>query len=897
LEYDSAVPRAKAPAPGSLEDYRRKRDAGATPEPFGAAPTVAEGRGGLFVVHQHGARRLHFDLRLEWGGVLHSWAVPKGPSLDPAERRFAVEVEDHPLEYGDFEGVIPEGNYGAGPVILWDRGRWLCDGEPRDGHRAGKLLFELRGHKLRGVWTLVRTGKRDERDTSKNWLLIKKPDAFARTGLAATPGDRSVVSGLTVEDLRTGADRGAPVRAMLEAEGAPKRRVPLSELRPMLAEPRERPMRAAGWLFELKYDGFRLTAAREDGNVKLLYRRGRDATSLYPEIAASVARLPFERIVLDGELVVLDAKGYPDFHALQRRAQLQRARDIERAAVASPATMIVFDLLALDAFDLLELPLSTRKRALRDVLPPAGALRFSDHVEEDGEALYAEVQRLGLEGIVGKRAASPYRAGMRHADWVKVRALRSADFIIVGFTLPKKGRGGFGALHVAAFSPTPTDGGARDLVYAGRVGSGFDDAELGSLRAALDAIGRPRCACTAGEVTRSAEDRWVEPRLVCEVRFLEIGPTNMLRQPVFLRLREDKGPEECTLPVPSRARAAGDDAGDRADSFSEGSAPPESPPPTPDAGSERPTPSPREVRLVNLKKVFWPGEGYTKGDLIEYYREVAPFMLPYLRERPLVLTRYPDGIEGKSFFQKDAPAFAPKWLRTEILWSEHAEREIRYFICEGVDSLVYIANMGAIPLHVWASRVTNLASPDWCVLDLDPKGAPFVDVVRVALEIRKLCDEIELPSFVKTSGSTGLHVLVPLGRQCTFAQARAIAELLAKVVVARAPDAATIARALPSRGGRVYIDWVQNGHGRLLVAPYSARPVPGATVSAPIEWREVGPKLSMSDYTIRSFPKRLAKRKRDPLLGVLSESPDLVCALGRLAEVSARSAASVRGRR
>jgi bifunctional non-homologous end joining protein LigD len=403
------------------------------------------------------------------------------------------------------------------------------------------------------------------------------------------------------------------------------------------------------------------------------------------------------------------------------------------------------------------------------------------------------------------------------------------------------------------------------------------------LRAALDAIGRPRCACTAGEVTRSAEDRWVEPRLVCEVRFLEIGPTNMLRQPVFLRLREDKGPEECTLPVPSRARAAGDDAGDRADSFSEGSAPPESPPPTPDAGSERPTPSPREVRLVNLKKVFWPGEGYTKGDLIEYYREVAPFMLPYLRERPLVLTRYPDGIEGKSFFQKDAPAFAPKWLRTEILWSEHAEREIRYFICEGVDSLVYIANMGAIPLHVWASRVTNLASPDWCVLDLDPKGAPFVDVVRVALEIRKLCDEIELPSFVKTSGSTGLHVLIPLGARYTYEQSRTLAELLARFAVKSLPDIATIVRSVEGRDGKVYLDYLQNGHGRLLVSPFAARPLPGAPVSMPLDWSLVNGRLKLERFTIRTARQWLAKHG-DPLARVLTESCDMLAALQALAE-------------
>lgn len=829
-----------------LSTYRAKRAVDRTVEPFG---NVQSSRPGLFVVQAHGARRTHYDFRLELDGVLRSWAVPKGPSLDPSVKRLAVMVEDHPVEYADFEGVIPEGNYGAGPVIVWDRGEWVPLEDPVRGLESGKLLFDLHGYKLRGTWTLVRTGGRKP---SRDWLLIKKADGWAtRTGDAAPP-ETSVLSGLALDELAASSGRAAALRAECERLRAPRRRVDPRAVQLMLATPTTRPFRDPAWVFELKYDGFRALASRDDGGVAIRYRSGRDATATYPEVVTALRSLPFTGLVLDGELVVLDEAGHPRFERLQQRVQLTRANDVQRAAVAHPVTYLAFDLLAVEGFDLRALPLRTRKALLHEVLPRLGPLRYADHFDADGETLYDEVRRRGLEGIVGKRADAPYRAG-RHPDWRKIRAERTGDFVIVGFTRPKGSRTGFGALHLGRHH-------GDELRYAGRVGTGFRDADLDAARARLEPLQRRTPPCT-GELPRGPGTTWVEPRHVCEVRFLEETAGGLLRQPAFLRFRDDKRPAECRVEGEARAPS----------------------PPEPAAAVE-----PRQLPLTNLDKVFWPDEGYTKGDLIAYYRAVAPWLLPYLRDRPLVMTRYPDGIAGKSFFQKDAPGFTPPWVRRVRMWSEHSEREISYFVCDDVDALVYVVNLGTIPLHVWASRVTTIQQPDWCILDLDPKGAPFTDVVTVALAVRRLCEEIGLPSFVKTSGSSGLHVLVPLAGQCTFAQARDLGQLLATAVVADVPEVATIARAMSGRHGRVYVDYLQNGHGKLLAAPLCVRPLPGAPVSTPLAWREVTRRLDPRRFTLRTVPRRLEKAKDDPVAGVLAARPDLPRALEGLAKRLAR---------
>ncbi len=811
-----------------LEEYRRKRKPGATPEPFGGAQAS---RPHLFVVQKHAATSLHYDLRLEWKGVLLSWAVPKGPSGDPATKRLAMKVEDHPVEYADFEGVIPEGNYGAGQVIVWDIGSYVPLEEMGMGLGKGKLLFELRGQKLGGVWTLFRAGK-DERQ----WLLVKKPDAWAKD----TWNEESVLSGLSLDELRDGSMRAGKLAAEAERLGARKRAV---KPEPMLAETGEKPPEGRDWLFELKYDGFRLLASKE----KLSYRSGRDATRLYPEIARAVRMLPYDSLLLDGEICALDPKGLPEFQRLQQRSKLTRGIDIERASVESPVVFYAFDLLEAEGYDLRPLPLVERKRLLRTVLPPKGYLRFADHVEGRGEEFLKAVVRKGLEGAMAKRADSPYKPG-RSPLWRKLKADLEGDFVIIGWTAPQGSRAGLGALHLGAYA-------GGELTYVGRVGTGFTDRQLKGLREELGRIEvkEPPCA-----VPKGRGNHWVRPDLVCEVRYKERTSDGLLRQPSFARMRDDKPPQECVAPPARNAEPAA------------------VPAPQP--------PSPPAFVVTNSEKVFWPKERYTKGDLVAYYRAVAPWLLPYLKDRPVVLTRFPDGIDGKSFFQKDAPPWTPAWVRTERIWTEETKREIEYFLCDDEESIAFLANLGTIPLHVWSSRITDLGRPDWCILDLDPKGAPFTDVVKVALAARKLLGEIGLSCYAKTSGSTGIHVLVPLGGQCTYEQSRTLGEVLARAIERRVPSIATLERVISKREGKVYLDYLQNGHGKLLVGPYSVRPLPGAPVSTPLAWSEVTARLDPSRFTIRTVPARLKRKRADPLLGVLSDKPDLPAALSRLAE-------------
>jgi bifunctional non-homologous end joining protein LigD len=860
-----------AQPPDSLSTYRAKRSPDTSPEPMG---TVSATPGHLFVVHKHAARQLHFDLRLEMDGVLQSWAVPKGPSYDMNDKRFAVKVEDHPLEYGDFEGIIPAGNYGAGGIIVWDRGEWVPIEDWREGFEKGKLLFELRGYKLHGRWTLVKIKKSD-----RDWLLIKERDAYVRQ-----PGDQfpeaSVLSGLTVEEVKAGQNRATQLRAALQDTSAPRARVEPRSVEVMLAQPADGAFTRDGWLFELKLDGYRLIASKSHNGALLLTRNGNDYTAVFPEIARAVAALPLDSCIIDGEVVVLDPQGKPSFARLQQRGRLASPIDVKRAAVELPATFFVFDLLAVEDFDLRPLPLSERKALLLEAFPKLGPVRTLDHIEREGERFLEQVTALGLEGMIAKRADARYRGGRTDA-WLKIKAEQTGDFVIVGFTAPKRSRGHFGALQLA-------DMVGGTLTYAGRAGTGFDEAALSQLKAMLDPIVRndPPCAgpsfapgvppLGSSVIPDAKTTTWVEPLHVCEVRYREWTPDGLLRHPAFLRMRTDKNPRDCDRqgwgPDPAAEAPAPDQESESADA---GDPPP---PPAQD-------PVPRTIAYSNLKKVYWPAERYTKGDLIDYYRAVSRWILPYLRDRPVVMTRFPDGIDGKSFYQKDAPEFAPKWVETVPIWSEDTQREIRYFVCNDEESLLYIANLGSIPLHIWASRVGSLELADWCVIDLDPKEAPFSDVVRTAQVLHTLCESIALPNYVKTTGKTGLHILLPLGRQCTYAQSRTLGELLARVVLRETKEYATITRHVTKRGDKVYLDYLQNRHGQTIVAPFSVRPLPGATVSMPLEWDEVNESLDPKAFTIKTAIERMEHLGADPVSPVLEGKPDLPAVLQRLADV------------
>ncbi|MDJ0955859.1 MAG: DNA ligase D [Arenicellales bacterium] len=818
----------------SLSKYRAKRSSETTPEPFGGTPTSGAQR---FVVQHHAARRVHFDFRLEWDGVLKSWAVPKGPSPNPQDKRLAIRTEDHPIDYVDFEGRIPDGNYGAGAVIVWDRGIWLPLNDIDEGFDSGKLLFELRGYKLRGKWTLVKT-KRDEKD----WLLIKERDAYtADTGFESLPAD-SVFSGLTVEQLKAQKNISNNIRTKLKKLGATQGQIRSRRIKPMLAQ-QSKPFSAPGWWFEIKYDGYRLLAEKNNQKVILYSRNGHDLTHSFPEIEQSIGRLPYDKFIMDGEAIVHDDRGLPSFSLLQKRGRLTKTRDIQRATLLLPATFYAFDLLFFATFDVRSLPLTDRKGLLKQLLPTVGALRYSDHIEEDGELMFSQIKDMNVEGIVAKLSTSAYTSG-RSGNWLKISVEKSDDFVVTGYT--QKSKTSFGALLLAQY----IDG---ELTYTGRVGSGFSNASLQTIKEKLDALKE------AKPPANSPQDKnlcWVKPVYVATVKFKQITPDGLLRAPVFVGLRQDKTPLECQRDYLGHE--------------------------LPEQSTIDDTKHEKTTHFTNLTKVFWPEEGYSKGDLIGYYRSVSTWMLPYLKDRPVVLTRYPDGIEGKSFYQKDAPGFAPDWIRKEKLWSGHAEREISYFVIDDLESLLYVINMGTIPIHMWSSRTRTLERPDWCILDLDPKQAKFEAVVKIAKAIHTLCRSIELPHYIKTSGSTGLHILIPLGAAYTYEQSRILGEVLARIVVQQLPEIATIVRSPSNRGDKVYVDYLQNRHGQTIVAPFSVRPLPGAPVSTPLNWKELSNRNNNQKFTLKNTKRRMGRLKSDPMAKVIDSSIELETTLDRL---------------
>ncbi|MEM8769729.1 MAG: DNA ligase D, partial [Pseudomonadota bacterium] len=678
----------------------------------------------------------------------------------------------------------------------------------------------------------------------KEWLFIKERDQHESADTVYS--DRSVLSGLTVTELAAPDQVG---RRLLASARRLKNARPLEgalALKPMLATAGEAFDRR-DWLFELKYDGYRLLIDKHADGITLRSRNGHDLTASFPEIAASASRLPVGDYLMDGELVVLNAAGVPDFSLLQSRAKLSGELEVARMAIELPCTYFAFDLLSLGPTDLRGVPLLRRKGLLEKLLPPAGALRFSDHVAGEGRATFAAARELGLEGIVGKQRDSRYEAG-RSSSWIKVRHAKTADFAVLGWTENRNNAKDIGALALGE----RRDGG---YAYVGRAGSGLN----AELRQRLEAhFAKAASVAAPADVPASQARRvnWLEPTVAVEVSFKEYTRDGHLRHPVIVRLREDKAPQECT--------GGYDDPG---------------------ALTLTAAPEP-EVPITNPEKVFFPERGLKKIDLTRYYEKIARWMLPYLKDRPIVLTRFPDGIHGKSFYQRDAPDFVPAWIRREVLWSEHAEREVRYFIIESAAALTYLANLGTLPIHTLHSTVLDLEHPDWCVLDLDPKSAPFRDVVTLAQAIGTLADELGIPAYPKTSGKSGLHLVIPLARQLNHDHARTLAELMARVIVSRHPDIATVARSLKAREGKVYVDFGQNGQGRVLVAPFSVREEEAASVSMPLKWSEVNGRLANANYHITNAVRRMQRLDEDPLHPVLTDRPDLERALKRLAEIT-----------
>jgi bifunctional non-homologous end joining protein LigD len=908
----------------ALEEYRRKRDFSRTPEPRGGegeagggAPAPAPGgfpgwdrlpAGRRFCVQMHRATRLHFDLRLEHRGVLLSWAVPKGPTLDPQARRFAVHVEDHPVEYGDFEGVIPSG-YGAGTVQLWDAGayEWVREtaADPDAALRHGDLKFRLEGQKLRGEFALVRMGGRSRRraaspdeppapEEDRDWLLIKKRDDAVVPGFEATQLDWSVKTGRTLAQIAAadgdtwdaaGLHPGRPAspgdRSLAEVlASTPERRLPTS-LRPMLAVPVADPFSRPGWVFEMKYDGVRVLATLREGRVHLRARSGRDETARYPEIAALATALGATTAVVDGEIVAVDAGGRPPFERLQRRINVSGARQVARAAAEVPASLAAFDLVYLDGHDLRDLPLTLRKRLLRERLTDGAEVRYADHVDQEGEALFAAIRDQGLEGMVGKRADSRYEGGRRSLSWLKVKAWAEQDCVICGLTEGRGGRrGSVGALVLAV-----VDESGR-LLHAGQAGSGLDEEAIADLRRRIEPLRIERCPLEPPPVIAQPVT-WVRPELVCAVRFSDWTAAGTMRHPVYRGLRSDKRPEECVRerPLPTAAVVPVPPAPARPASPAPAAAGPATgtaETPEIEEALERlramGTDGPWEVcgrrlRLTNLDKPYWPEDGVTKRDMIAHYVRLAPVLLPHLRDRPLGMQIFPDGIHGKHFWRKRIPEHAPSWIRR---WTYHGDTEVTYVIAEEAATLAWIANSGAIDLHPWHSRIDAPEKPDWAVFDLDPfEPATFDDVREVARLVKAALDHLRLRGLCKTSGQTGLQIYVPLRRGADYGAVRAWVEEVGRAIGQALPDRISWEWSVSRRSGRIRIDYTQNIIGKTLAAPYSLRPAPGAPVSTPITWEELDdPGLRPDGWTIRTIAERL-RRVGDLFAPVLQGDQEL----------------------
>jgi len=862
--------------PAPLEKYRRKRDPGRTNEPFSPEPATSgasvqrsapRDQTGSFVVHEHHATRRHFDLRLEVSGVLKSFAVPRGPTLDPDERRLAVQTEDHPLAYLDYEGVIPEANYGAGPMIVWDTGlvRFL-EQPPEQGLRRGKLDFELHGYKLRGRFALVLTRDKEAPRGAKpreqpHWILLKKRDAHAMAKREITEElPVSVLSGLRADELVAARERAQALADEARANGAEVRALNPRTLVPMACGTGQPKLESRAHVYELKLDGVRILAEKHGDEVRLFYRKGRTATAAYPEIVRALKALPPAHLVLDGELVAYDEQGRPDFQRLAQRFSISRSDEIRRAMQTTVVSYVAFDLLALEGLSLLALPLVTRKSLLSRLLPPRGPIRALDHIEGDGTALLAFCREQRLEGVIAKRADGPYRPGPHGgSDWLKLKCEREDDFVVVGYV---RGQGGrlLGALDLASYE------GAR-LVTRGKVGSGFDEATLALLLRQLDARRSEACAAEGQLVAAPRGRVFVRPELVVNVRHVGFTRDGQLRHPVFRGLRADVAPGECTARPPR----------ERGEALV-----------LPDELPSEPASCPLErgrARITNPQKIYWPDEGYTKGEMCTYYEAIAPVLLPFLRDRPVILVRYPDGIAGKSFYQWNAPKDTPSWVRTvRVQWDERDGKEVDLFLINDVDTLLYVANLGCIPLHILAARVGALAECDFLTIDFDLNGRTLPDAITLARELHTLLERLTLQGFPKTSGQTGLHVLVPLGAHVPFETARTLAELLGRLLVARHPVLATMERMKAKRGARVYVDTGQTGTIRAIVAPYSVRAYAGARVSTPLTWDEVGFALDPARYTMASVPARVVQFGC-PMAGLLTAAPNLPRAIEALSKL------------
>ncbi len=806
----------------SLALYNKKRNFGKTLEPKGKTAKVEPKLS--FVVQKHNASHLHYDFRLEMEGVLKSWAVPKGPSINPDDKRLAIMVEDHPYAYKDFEGTIPKGNYGAGTVEIWDKGYYtdIFKSDTKKQEREllrelekGDLKIILHGKKLKGEFALVRMKNMEK----NSWLLIKHKDGHEKN------------------DMEEHDEKKSSGNEEQESDASPKKVG--SFIKPMLAKEIDKAFDDKDWIFEIKWDGYRAISELDGKKLSMYSRNGNDFSGAYPIVARELGKINVNA-TLDGEIVVLNSKGMPDFQLLQ----------YYKTDGKHPIHYYVFDLLSLNGTNTCDLPLIERKKLLKELLPKNEIIKYADDIEEKGERFFEEIKKKDMEGIMAKKVGSLYYPGRRTNEWLKIKQHKTLDAIIAGFTQPQGSRKHFGALILAVKN-------GNLLNYIGHTGTGFDEKKLDEVIQLLKPLIR-KTSPFKEHIATNMPVTWVEPKLVCEVKFSEQTKGGSLRHPVFLHLRPDKPTKEVTMETIDKPKMI------KTKSVSK-------------ENETEYTFGKIKVPVTHPSKIFWPKEGITKGNLIEYYQEIGDTIIPYLKDRPQSLKRNPNGILDKGFFHKDAGGSAPEWVDTSKIYSESAGKEIDYILGNNKATLCYLNNLGCIELNPWHSTIKNLDKPDYLIIDIDPSEKnTFDQVIEAALAVHEIFEKIKAPNFCKTSGATGMHVYVPTQKKYTYDQLKDFSQLVCIHANEMLPEFTSLDRNLQKRGKKhIYLDYLQNRKGQTIAAPYSVRPVSGAKVSAPVDWKEVKRGLTPESFTINSMPARLQK-KGDLFSGVLGKGINLL---------------------
>lgn len=892
-----------------LSEYNNKRDFNKTAEPKGK---VKKGGKQLhFVIQKHAASHLHYDFRLEIDGVLVSWAVPKGPIADTSVKRLAMHVEDHPMDYIDFEGTIPQGEYGGGTVMVWDTGTYLAEGSDsvtesekilRKMHDEGNIKIVMSGKKLKGSYHIVHMKGKD-----KEWLLLKGKDDYADK---KEFDQTSVLTGRTIEEIAN--DKKSDVwnsnhedklkakktnkvdleeeieEAVPETDNAisfspddvanakPLKEFP-TQWKPQLATLADEIFDDKDWVYETKYDGYRALIQVNKGKVNLVSRNGISFNQKYKPLVEAFDIITND-VILDGEIVVEDDKGNSHFQWLQYYAE-----NPDRGTLKC----YVFDILYFNGFDLTSLELLQRKRILEALLPASDAIIYSGHTKGNGTKLLKQVEKKGGEGLIAKKISSKYYINKRSKDWLKIKVTKEQEMVIGGYTNPQGSRTNFGSLLLGYYE----DG---KFLYSGKVGTGFNEDSLNDLYEKLVRLEQDASPFEVKPKERGAH--WIKPDLVAQIKYSEWTETNSLRHPVFIALRNDKNPKDVVREQATSTKKVVEKEKPAKTTKAKAKPEPEKKMTKEKAtakNEEKPKATAKKtakgkvgydtskVEVTNPEKIFWPEQGYTKGDVIAYYDTMAEFVLPYIKDRPQSMRRTPDGIVKEGFFQKNVAGMVPDWAKTEKIHSDSTKEDIEYLICNDKETLIYMANLGCIEINPWSSRLKTLDNPDYIIFDLDPNKASLKDLVTTAKKVKEILDSLSITGYLKTSGGKGLHVFIPIKPKYTYEQSRDFSHIISQAVNTALPDITSLERMPKKREGKIYLDFLQNGKGKTMACAYSLRPREGATASTPLDWDELDDTFDLKNYNIKTLPERI-KEKGDLWANFFKDAVDLKVLLDKL---------------